>query len=563
MAIMTIANTSTPTIRLPWHWFKTILSVPVDDPELARSQLAAFAKQIPLLYGILLLNALSLAATHATTAPVLLTVLVPSLLCILCVVRIRFWLRHGALPVTPEQAIQRLRRTVRHAVVLSIGFTTWSLSLYPYGDAFAQCHVAFYMSITVISCIFCLMHLRSAALIVTGIVIVPFTVFFCWTGNVVLVAIALNLLPVTFGMIYILLRNYDDFAALIVSKRQLQHKQLETQRLSDENFRLANLDTLTGLPNRRRFMTELELVLTGPDRDGLHYAMGIVDLDGFKAVNDAYGHAAGDRLLAEVGRRLQSLASPAIVLARLGGDEFGILLVGGAACLDLPGFGSRLCALLREPYRVPDHITGVTGSVGLVAFTNEGVTSGHLLEQADYALYHAKKHRLGEAVIFSQDHEKIIREQSRFEHALRRADLDQEMRLAFQPIVDAASSRTIAYEALGRWSSPTLGQVGPDVFIPMAERAGLIGRLTRVLLTRTLAIAATWPEQARVAFNLSAQDLNSSDTIAAVRQIVIDSGIAPGRIDFEITETAVMQGFRSGGRGGGGAEAARRPHRTR
>lgn len=246
------------------------------------------------------------------------------------------------------------------------------------------------MAITVISCIFCLMHVRSAALLLTVIVIVPFVIFFSLTGNPVFVAIALNVLLVSGGMIFILLRNYADFSALIRSQGELVLRQVETERLSDENLSLANLDSLTGLPNRRQFLSILDQVLAEAEHGHTRFAIALFDLDGFKGVNDVYGHAQGDQLLKEVGDRLRCITSPSVTLARIGGDEFGAILAGNPSDDEILEFGSRLCVLLQGPYLGPNIMAEVAGSAGLVAYPDGAATAQQLFERADYALYTAK-----------------------------------------------------------------------------------------------------------------------------------------------------------------------------
>ncbi|WP_428376757.1 putative bifunctional diguanylate cyclase/phosphodiesterase [Lichenicoccus sp.] len=516
---------------------------PSGDPSLARSQLKALSKQLPVLYGILIANTALLAATHLRCAPILLTVIIPSIACAGCVGRIVVWLLRSIDGVSEGQALRQLRGTVWLTAVLGAVFTGWSLSLFPYGDSYAQFHVAFYMAITVISCIFCLMHVRNAALLLTAVVIIPYVIFFGLTGNPVFMAMAINLLLVTAGMVFMLLRNYADFTALIMSQRALLVRQAETERLSDDNFILANLDSLTGLPNRRRFLADLDRVLAQAERTGTRFAVALFDLDGFKAVNDVHGHARGDQLLAEVGQRLRSIAGSCVLMARLGGDEFGTILLGNPTEADIMAFGERLCGLLQGPYLSPDIMAEVSGSAGLVSYPDGGMTAQQLFERADYALYNSKQTRCGGAVIFSHEHETRIRENSRIEQALRHANLGDEMWLAFQPIHDVRSQRTIGFEALARWRSPTLGIVGPQVFIPIAEQAQQIGRLTEILLAKALQAAAAWPAPLCVCFNLSALDLGSPATMAAVRRIIGESRIAASRIEFEVTETAVMRDF--------------------
>jgi diguanylate cyclase (GGDEF)-like protein len=523
--------------------FLSLFALPVGDPDLARSQLEAFSKQIPLLYIILTCNAVALAATHARIAPLALTVVVPLVLCTASCRRIFYWRRLDVSVLTPEQTIERLRTTMRLVAVLGCGFTAWSLCLFPYGGPYARCHVAFYMSITVISCILCLMHLRGAALMLTGVVVIPFMIFFCLTGNFVLMAMALNLMLVTVGLVVIMLRNYDDFAGLIRSRRILLDRQREMQTLSDENSRIAYSDSLTGLPNRRRFLATLDESLAAAQHNRRPFAVALFDLDGFKSVNDVYGHAAGDDLLADIGRRLEGLAAPGVFLARLGGDEFGAILTGFSATSEVTRLGWEMLGQIKAPCRIRDTTVAISGSMGVAIYPEAGQTAEDLFERADYALYHGKQTQKGQVVIFTDSHERRGRQKASIEQALRRADFDREMSLVFQPIIDTVTSRVVAFEALARWDCPDLVPIGPHVFLPMAERLGLIGALTEALLVKALRAAQHWPTRLNLCFNLSAYDLMRPATMERVRAMVIDSGIAPYRIDFEITETAAMEDF--------------------
>ena len=520
-----------------------VLALPVDDPELASSQLAAFSKQIPLLYAILTVNALGLAATHARTAPRLLTLVIPLGLCVLCFVRGAYWWRLDVTALTCNQAVDRLRMTMRFVGILSIAFTAWSLSLFPYGDAYAKCHVAFYMSITLISCILCLMHLRGAALLLTALVVMPFTIFFVCMGNSVLIAMAVNLILVTCGLIGIMMRNYDDFAGLVRSRKILLDRQKEMQRLSDENHRLAYADALTTLPNRRSFLAKLDETILAAKPGRTRFAVALLDLDGFKSVNDVHGHAAGDELLIEIGQRLKGLATPEVFLARLGGDEFGVILTRFGSNEDLVSFGEEVLDLLRAPCLVKDTMVAIAGSIGVAIYPEAGRAAEDLFERADYALYYVKQSQKGQVLIFSESHESVVRQNGRIEQALRRADLEQELEMVYQPIIDTVTNRVLAFEALARWNSPAIGAVSPQIFLPIAERRQLIGRVTETLLAKALHAARPWPRHVMLCFNLSACDVMSPVTMAAVQRIVLKSGIEPSRVEFEITETAAMEDF--------------------
>ncbi|WP_109479652.1 EAL domain-containing protein [Paraburkholderia sp. C35] len=525
--------------------FASFRPVPAMKAALSRSQFDAFSRQLPLLYVILVVNSLAVAATHVAVAPAWLAIWVPLAMCTACAIRLVVWVRRRKhlASLTDEQVASRLKTTVWLILLLGVIFTGWGLLLFPYGDPYARVHVAFYMSITVIGCIFCLMHMRKAALLLTVIVIAPFSLFFTLTHNAVLVAIAINMLLVAVAMIFILLTYYRDFADLVQSQHALQTKQTEMQRLSDENFRLANLDILTGLPNRRRFLADLDALFATAAAGGSQFAVGVIDLDGFKQVNDLYGHGAGDRVLEEVGRRLLDVSGPHVHLARLGGDEFGLLVTDVREPQALRDIGAAICETLRAPYAWPGATARLSGSLGFAIYPDAGRSPAQLFERADYALYFAKEHRRGCTTIFSAEHEKQIRELGQIEQALRHADLENEMTLHFQPIVDTMNGSIVSYEALARWTSPTLGDVPPSLFIKVAERSDFIHTVSAALLRKVLAAMHESDPAVRVAFNLSARDIGSAEAAANIAAIVRESGIAPDRLTFEVTETAVIQDF--------------------
>ncbi len=540
-----MATPSKPGSRSLWSHFEPRK----DDPELARNQLAALAKQLPLLYVLLCVNSVTVGLTHISTAPLWLAAGFPVFSCVFAVARSLVWVNFDVNQRTDAQVYWKLHRIFVRVLVLGGLSTIWALWLYPYGDDFAKCHVAFYMAITVISVILCLTHLPNAAIMLTGIVVVPFTIFFAFAGNAVLYAMVLNLLLVAGGLIYITLRNYNDFTALILSERALKARQVETQRLSDENLRLANLDSLTSLPNRRSFLAALDQAMAQAQAQGSWFAVAMMDLDGFKGVNDSYGHGAGDKLLQEVGARLSQSADPHTMIARLGGDEFGAIFTANPTPEQLRAFGHTVCAAFDEPFKVGDGVATITCSLGAAIYPAGGHTAAELFEHADYALYHIKQTNKGNLEIFSDHHQVSMRETGRVEQALRNADLNAEMWIAFQPIVDIHTDRIVAFECLARWKSPELGNVGPNVFIAVAEHAQIIGTLTKTLLAKALTEAASWPVPVGICFNLSSQDIISPTMIATVLEIVETSGIDPSRLEFEITETAVLQDFAAAAEG--------------
>lgn len=522
---------------------KSLFAIRRDQPELLIAQARAFAWQVPLMYLVVLANAYALAASHIHVAPLWLNIGLPALLTLACAVRSVGWLKIGGKDVDPEQAARMLSGTLKTSGVLAALFAAWSLSLYPYGDAYQQAHVAFYMAITVIACIFCLMHLRGAAILVTVIVLGAMVAFFASSGQPVFQAMAANMAVVSAVMVVILLAHYREFSDLVQSRVTLTQKAEEARRLSDENDRLANLDSLTDLPNRRRYFAELDARVEAARQTGQGFVAGVIDLDDFKPINDAFGHATGDRLLIEVGRRLRAFDGAPILAARLGGDEFGLIIDAALEPDALRALGRELCASLQATYDLRGVRAQVGASIGFCPFPSGADTSEQLFERADYALYHAKQNGKGAAVVFDERHEAAIRDMAVVEQALKSADLDMEMNVHFQPLVDIVAQRTVALEALARWTSPEIGPIRPDIFIGAAERSGQIVEITRLLVAKALREMRAWPMDVRVSINLSARDIASMENVQRLLDIVRESCIAPHRIDFEITETAIVCDF--------------------
>jgi diguanylate cyclase (GGDEF)-like protein len=437
-----------------WMRLSQLLRTDVNNVPLMRAQLAAFTKQVPLLYFILIVNACALAFSHRHIAPGWLTFGILTSLTCFCSVRILVWVKTKKQPLTDEAVARRLKSTVVLGALIGVAFLVWALTLFGYGNDRAQDQVTFFVGITVISCIFCLMHLRPAALLLTGIIIGPFTLFLLSTGDENLISIGINLGLVSVAMVYVLLVASRDFGKMVNSE-------VEARRLGEENARLANTDPLTGLPNRRQFFAELNGAIERARNTERHVAAGVLDLDGFKPVNDRFGHVTGDQVLIEASERLRAVSNRSTFIARLGGDEFGIILEGAESEQHLLSFGDRVCSTLRTPYEVAGIVANLSASIGLAAFPDAGDSAIVLYEHADYALYHAKGHARGQPVVFSAAHEFEMRNNTITEQCLRNADLEAEMSLHFQPIFDVKAKRLLAFEALARWNSPCSGGCQP------------------------------------------------------------------------------------------------------
>jgi len=499
---------------------KEIAAVPKNNSDLLIAQYRAFTFQMPLMYVILMINTWGLAATHMHMAPRWMTIYIPVVMTVLSAVRVIGWLRRSKQDATRDIALKALSRTQRLSGMIALAFTLWALVLFPYGGAYEKAHVAFYMAITVIGVIFCLMHLRSAAFTVAFIVNGSFVIFFSLSGNLVFVAIAINTALVSAAMLAILLVHYRDFTGMVSARA--------------ENFRLANVDSLTGLANRRAFFSYLDNAYARAKSDGTRLAVGIIDLDSFKPVNDIYGHATGDKLLQTIGMRLGKVCPENYYVARLGGDEFSIVASNFGDTSELVATGELICSAIRTAAPLGDTTLRIGGSMGFSVYPDMASDTVQLFANADYALYHGKRTGRGRVTLFSVDHDAKIRSDAKIEQALQHANLEDELTVVFQPIINVSSRSTIGFEALARWSSPTLGSVTPAQFIPVAERTGMILTITQTLLKKALAHALLWPGHIRLSFNLSAHDLSSSESVNDIIVQIERSGFNPARIDLNI-----------------------------
>jgi diguanylate cyclase (GGDEF)-like protein len=512
-----------------------------DEPEIILAQYREITRQVPLLYSLLIVNTAAVAFTHRQFAPPVLTYVMPACLCVVSLLRILKW----QFPRKTELDVAAARAQLKRSVVFAGGFgliaVLWALSLGHYGGPYEQGHVALYISITVIACIFCLMSLPQAALLGCLLVTGPYLAYYFSQRSTVWSAIAINIALVSLVMIRIIFNSFKGFVDLVRSQRDMAAKTAEAERLGEENARLAMTDSLTGLPNRRYFFSRLEAAIEAAKDTDSRFAVGVLDLDRFKPINDTYGHVLGDRLLAEVGRRLSALMSSDLIVARLGGDEFGIILF--SSCDTAAEVGESLCRVICHPYKVDELRITIGCSGGFAIFPDAGQSAHALFDRSDYALYHVKSEERGRCALFSVEHETRIRSERAIEAALQAADFDAELNVHLQPIVDLASMRTTTAEILARWSSPTLGQVPPHIFIPAAERLGLIQRVTQALFRQALDALADLPESLQISFNLSAHDIVAPDTIAFLLNEIRRRGVSPARLTFELTETALMRDF--------------------
>ena len=301
----------------------------------------------------------------------------------------------------------------------------------------------------------------------------------------------------------------------------------------------ARHDLLTGLPNRQAFTEALRTALKDLGRRSEAFALMSIDLDGFKAVNDSMGHAAGDVLLQAAARRLDGCIGQPAILARIGGDEF-MLLQRNTTVTAMQTLAECLLKQFEHPFLIDERDTSVGLSIGISMAPLAGDTGEALLEAADLALYQAKHDGGGCFRFYDTGLKQIAQEQRALLRDLREAIAEKNIVLAYQPIVDAQTLAIRGFEALARWRRPNGGSVSPDRFIRLAEEAGLIEELGDWILGHACAEAATWPEMLKVAVNISVGQLGGRGFIQRVAETLRRTGLAPHRLEVEITESIFM-----------------------
>ncbi len=316
----------------------------------------------------------------------------------------------------------------------------------------------------------------------------------------------------------------------------------ERRRAEAEIVHLARHDVLTGLANRAEFNARLEEASKRLKRNGGTVTVMMIDLDKFKAVNDTLGHPAGDQLLVEVGRRLQSTIRETDVLARLGGDEFAIIQEGGPSQHEgAIALALRIINAISEPFVLDTHQASVGTSIGIALAPEHGVEPEELLKSADLALYDAKANGRNDFRIYHATMLEVAHTQQSAESELRDAIAREEFELHYQPVVDVKTRQLCGVEALVRWQHPTKGLIAPDHFIPLAESTGLIVPLGEWILQRACADAASWPAHVKVAINISAVQFKRGNLFDVILCTLVETGLAPERLELEITETSLLE----------------------
>ena len=327
------------------------------------------------------------------------------------------------------------------------------------------------------------------------------------------------------------------------------HDVSAARAVSQKMSYLAQHDVLTDLPNRILFNDRLTQAMSLAKRRQQKLALLYLDVDRFKQINDSLGHAIGDRLLQSMATRLRDCVRSSDTVSRQGGDEFVVLLSEISQPQDAAVIADKILMALSALHRIDNHDLHITVSIGVVVYPDDGMDSDALLTNADFAMYHAKERGRNNYQFFKADMNVRAIERQSVQDGLRRAVTQREFLLVYQPQIDLATGVMVGLEALIRWDHPERGVVPPMNFIPIAEECGVIVPIGRWVMREACRQARVWQDAGlppvRLAINISAVELGAKDFVAGVREILLETGIDPCFLEFELTETFLMQDSKS------------------
>lgn len=497
-------------------------------------------RQVPIIYLLAASNLFGLQL--ATAGKLSVGVNLPTFVSLCALVRIAQW-RSSHEDLTHETMMKRMRQTAWLAALICFSVSLWCLYLlrsYPPDTYMAIVSLG---GLTAIGVAYGLSYHPTAARLPLVFLALPIAAMALLYNDPRFAGAALSLAVVAILIWRLLSIHHALFVDLVRSRFTIAGQQKRAEQARREAIESATTDFLTGLANRRAFVTALDEQIEKARTSG-SFAVAIVDLDGFKAINDTFGHGTGDKLLKTVARRLVRASGNDALVARLGGDEFGILFHKLGRRAKAKHIGEDLIANVNRPVRINGRQFPLAACCGFGIF-RRGKTrsSSRMLADADFALYEAKKLSGGGVAIFEPRMEEPYRRRVQIERALRLPGLEERISLVFQPIVELRTGQVLAHEALARWNDDELGRVSPAEFVPIAERLNLIGQISDYLMREAFAVAAQWPRTLHLSFNLSAVQLSSPGSAEKIIAASEKSGLTPHRLQVEVTETALMANF--------------------
>jgi diguanylate cyclase (GGDEF)-like protein len=503
---------------------------------LAREQHRQLKGHMITLYLCLLANSLFMAIAVSPSVHPLVAWSVPSLLFTITVIRLRFWyLNKGSQDNLPIQTVKaELASSPKMTLVLSLILCFWSFGILYNADQSVRSFVALFAVLNSITCAYCIMSVPTSAHMVIGLGSFPISVGMIFTGDRLLMIMAVNMIVIGFLVVKMINAQFRQLRRIVTTNSEIKAEKSKVNRL-------AYRDHLTDLPNRRAFMNTLTKLEVEDAGQGLAALM--IDLDGFKPINDVYGHAAGDKLLIEVAKRFRDIVGDLGLTARLGGDEFAVLLTDQANTGAAEDLAVLMSDALEDPFTIEGHQVRVQASFGIAYCDGLPADPSDILKQADIAMYEAKENHGLSVSVFQSTMEDRMRRRTIIEQALASNNKCDGITVQFQPIFDTRTLSVVGFEALARWHHPELGDISPSEFVPIAEQSGMIDRLTVHLFSEALKTAQQWPDTVTLSFNLSASELATEALVPQLVDLIVDHHVDLKRVMIEVTETALLHDF--------------------
>lgn len=507
---------------------------------LVEERYAALRRQIPIIYLLVAVNLFGLQVAAGGRLEFGLNV--PSAIAICALVRIIQWLRPHE-EVSHRVMLLRMRQTILLAMAICGFVFLWCFLLMRSEDAEANMAVILFGALTAIGAAYGLSPLPAAARVPLLVLALPLAALSILSKDPHFLGAALSISVVALLLLRLLNVNNAHFRGVVESRSIIARQQELAESARQEAIVAATTDFLTGLPNRRAFVAALDSAIAANSKS-THFAVGILDLDRFKVINDTFGHATGDELLRTVSKRLVAASGKKAVVARLGGDEFGLLLPGIRRTIEAERAAARILAAVNRPASVHGRQFAISLCTGIaLAGKCKERTPSRLLADADLALYEAKDRSRGGIAVFEAWMEAPRRRRAQVERALQLPGVHERIELVFQPIVDLGTGQVIANEALARWTDEELGEISPSEFVPIAEQLNVIGDLSNHLMVKAFTEAASWPEPIRLSFNLSAVQLCAAGSAAIMLRALERARLPTNRLQVEVTETALLRDF--------------------
>ena len=514
------------------------------DHALRVETLHAFLPRMPWIYAILIVNLSGLlAATHdsltyLTSAGVVLLVVLA--------VRLVHWTLLPRRSLSETDVGKELRNIFIVGALLCTGYCLWTFALYAQSDIEDRNHIVLFASLAALGCSFALSPMPSASKMPLYLLALPLAVLLISTRQIAFMGMGATLLTLIYVALRLIKAENVTFRRLVNSRFDLELEKrraegAERSALRERSLarKLAETDVLTGLANRRALLGKIE----AHARERVErLAVALVDLDGFKPVNDTFGHGAGDALLVEISQRLRAIIDPLGTVARLGGDEFAVLLPDCDET-DARAVIAEVIAEIERPCRYEGRTLRVSACAGIACALADELDPTKPIRMADIALFAAKSNGRGKLEVYMHELETEIARRAEIEIALRGSQIEEEIDVAFQPILDLEALEVRSFEALARWKHSKLGWISPSEFIPISEKISALEILTPILLRRASTEASRWPARIRLSFNMSAVELCSEQSAEQIIDLISAGGLDPRRLQIEVTETAILADF--------------------